>query len=154
MTPASGTFTTVSASIMNVTAALSTLKVTDLNADLLDGTDWRAPGPIGNVTPSSVAATTLSSSGLATLQSARVTGLTPLKLVTTDASNNLVSSALINDPGFINVRWNHAQSVWIAGVANLMQIVANSYGFCGQFNGPGVPALNDEFRTIVGFSLA
>lgn len=37
-----------------------------LDADLLDGTDWRAPGAIGGVTPGSGAFTTLSASGLIT----------------------------------------------------------------------------------------
>jgi hypothetical protein len=72
--------------------------------------------------------------------------------VTTDASNNLVSSALINDPGFTNTRWNHAQSVWIAGAATTLALANSGFGLVAQFNGPGVPALNDEFRTIVGSS--
>jgi hypothetical protein len=303
--------------------------VTDLNADLLDGKDWRSPDPIGNITPNSVAATTLSSSGLAILQSARITNLTPSMLVSTDGSNNLVSTgaitgvvpatpntlvqrdaygnvfcnnslmntlnivtaggttnlsnstpnqilltgnlnqilkfpvpgpagyvvgtefrvnndatagvvtvqengavvigtvpagglgvviltstagngtwqihaiasslttwgtALLSTPsaikttdatqststatgsiqtagglgvvkdvwiggnlnvagtfaggGFTTTRWNHAQSTWIAGVATTLALVNSGYGLVAQFNGPGVPALNDEFRTV------
>jgi hypothetical protein len=38
-------------------------KVVNLNADKLDGTDWRAPGAIGGTTPGSGAFTTLSATG-------------------------------------------------------------------------------------------
>jgi len=38
---------------------VNTTKVTNLNADLLDGTDWRAPGPIGGTTPSTGAFTSI-----------------------------------------------------------------------------------------------
>lgn len=148
VTPAQATFTTMSCSVLAATAALSTLKVTDLNADLLDGTDWTAPGPIGSGTPSSMNATTLTSSGLANLGSARINNLTPLQLVTTDASNNLVSSPLISPAGFTNTRWNHAQSTWLAGAATTLALVNSGYGLVAQFNGPSPPALNDSFRTI------
>jgi len=50
--------------------------------------------------------------------------------------------------GFTNTRWNHAQSTWLAGVANLMTITSSGYGLVAGFNGPGVPTLNDSFRTI------
>jgi hypothetical protein len=91
------------------------------------------------------------------LASAKVNNLTPSSYVGTDASNNLVSLPIPATPGFTNARWNHAQSTWIAGVATtlvritiiLMQALSNSgYGLTAQFNGPGVPALNDSFRTI------
>ena len=47
------------------------------------------------MTSSTVAATTLSSSGLATLQSTKITNLTPNSFVVTDASNNLISSTFV-----------------------------------------------------------
>lgn len=67
-----GVFTTISASgqitssLATGTAPLviaSTTKVANLNVDLLDGTDWSAPGPIGGGTPSTGAFTTLSATG-------------------------------------------------------------------------------------------
>lgn len=103
------------------------------------------PDPIGSGVASSVAATTLSSTGLSTLQSVRVTGLTPNLYVSTDASNNLVSTFLAG--GFTMTRWNHVQSTWIAGVATTLALANSGYGLVAQFNGPGVPALNDSFRT-------
>lgn len=70
-----GVFTTISASgqvtssIVTGTAPLviaSTTKVANLNVDLLDGTDWRAPGAIGSVTPAAGSFTTLSATGTIT----------------------------------------------------------------------------------------
>lgn len=64
----SGAFTTLSATgqitstLATGTAPLvvaSTTKVSNLNADLLDGTDWTAPGPIGATTPSTGKFTTV-----------------------------------------------------------------------------------------------
>jgi hypothetical protein len=50
--------------------------------------------------------------------------------------------------GFTNTTINHVQSTWIAGVATTMTLNNSGYGLVGGFNGPGVPALNDSFRTI------
>jgi hypothetical protein len=50
--------------------------------------------------------------------------------------------------GFTNVRINHTQSTWLAGVATTMTITNSGYGLTGGFNGPGVPALYDSFKTI------
>lgn len=44
-------------------AVTSTTKVTNLNADTLDGTDWRAPGAIGGVTPASITGSQIISTG-------------------------------------------------------------------------------------------
>jgi hypothetical protein len=148
VTPNTVAATTLTCALLNATAAFSTLKVTNLNCDLLDDKDWSAPASIGNVTPASVKSTTLESTGLATLASAKVSNLTPSSYVSTDASNNLISAAIPAAPGFTNTRWNHAQSTWIAGVATTLALVNSGYGLVAQFNGPGVPALNDEFRTI------
>lgn len=41
----------------------STTKVANLNADLLDGTDWAAPGTIGGTTPASATFTSLRATG-------------------------------------------------------------------------------------------
>jgi hypothetical protein len=68
----SGAFTTVSATgVITSTLATgtapftiaSTTKVTNLNADLLDGADWASPAALGSTTPAAVSATTLSASG-------------------------------------------------------------------------------------------
>ncbi len=59
---------------------------------------------------------------------------------------NVAGSTIVQ--GFINTRWLHYQSTWLAGVATSMTIVNSGYGVMGGFNGPGVPALNDSFRTI------
>lgn len=50
--------------------------------------------------------------------------------------------------GFINTRFNHCQSTSLSGVATTMTLVNSGYGLTGGFNGPGVPALNDSFKTI------
>lgn len=157
ITPAGGAFTSLSCTLLNATAALSISKVTNLNADLLDGKDWDAPGTIGGVTPGVVNATsvnctsvssgTVTTSGLATLNSARVTGLAINSYVGTDGSSNLVAISPPSD-GFTNTRWNHAQSTWLAGLATTKALVNSGYGLVMNFNGPSPPALNDSFRTI------
>lgn len=67
-TPNTGAFTTLSATgqitstLTTGTAPLavtSTTKVTNLNADLLDGGDWAAPGAIGSTTPAAITGTTV-----------------------------------------------------------------------------------------------
>lgn len=67
-----GSFTTLTASgqitssLATGTAPLvvaSTTKVVNLNVDLLDGTDWNAPGPIGAGTPGPATFTTLTATG-------------------------------------------------------------------------------------------
>lgn len=72
-TPNSGKFTTLAASgqitstLAPGTAPLvvaSTTKVANLNADLLDGTDWAAPGTIGGTTPGSANFTTVAAAGV------------------------------------------------------------------------------------------
>src|SRR5258708_400236 len=71
-----GSFTTLTASgqitssLVTGTAPLviaSTTKVANLNADLLDGTDWRAPGAIGANTPAPGSFTSLTASSAATI---------------------------------------------------------------------------------------
>lgn len=67
-----GSFTTLTAS-GQITSSLatgtapfviaSTTKVANLNVDLLDGTDWNAPGAIGGITPGPGSFTTLNASG-------------------------------------------------------------------------------------------
>lgn len=73
-----GSFTTLTASgqitssLATGTAPLviaSTTKVANLNVDLLDGTDWRAPGPIGGTTPDAGSFTTVTTTGTATFGS-------------------------------------------------------------------------------------
>jgi hypothetical protein len=48
----------------------STTKVNNLNADLLDGTDWTAPGTIGGVTPGSATFTSITATSTVTLSPA------------------------------------------------------------------------------------
>ena len=83
----SGAFTTVSATgvitstLATGTAPLtiaSTTKVTNLNADLLDGADWASPAALGSTTPAAVSATTLSASGAVTLSGGTANGVTYL----------------------------------------------------------------------------
>ncbi|WP_158010648.1 tail fiber domain-containing protein [Tardibacter chloracetimidivorans] len=71
-TPGTGAFSTLSATgqitstLSTGTAPLavsSTTKVTNLNADLLDGADWASPQNIGTTTPGSGAFTTLTATG-------------------------------------------------------------------------------------------
>ena len=67
-TPNTGAFTTLSvtgqfsSSLSTGTAPFvitSTTKVVNLNADLLDGADFAAPGPIGGTTPAAITGTTI-----------------------------------------------------------------------------------------------
>jgi hypothetical protein len=66
-----------------------------LDADLLDGTDWRAPGAIGGVTPGSAAFTTVAASGQIT--STVTTGTAPLVVASTTAVANLNASLLLGN---------------------------------------------------------
>jgi hypothetical protein len=141
VTPAGGAFTSLSCALLNATAALSTLKVTDLNADLLDGTDWRAPGPIGAVTPGSVAATTLSSTGLATLQSARVTSLAPSSFVMTDGSSNLTTGSASET----NVTYTFFQDAATIDAGNAMFFAISASVWYGMMFYQFPPAINDSF---------
>ena len=50
--------------------------------------------------------------------------------------------------GFINANFGHSRSTWIAGVATNLTITNSGFGLMAGFNGPGVPALNDSFRTV------
>lgn len=88
-TPSTGAFTSLSASsqitstVTTGTAPLviaSTTKVSNLNADLLDGSDWAAPPAIGSGTANSAAFTTISATGDVTFSG---TGATKLQNGTT-----------------------------------------------------------------------
>lgn len=61
---------------------------------------------------------------------------------------NLYVSGSQIQVGFTNTRWNHAQSTWLAGVATNVTISNSGFGLMAVINGPGVPAINDSFRTI------
>jgi hypothetical protein len=71
----------------------SATKVTNLNADLLDGTDWTAPGTIGGTTPGAANFTTISASGVIT--STRATGTAPFTVASTTNVANLNCSSLL-----------------------------------------------------------
>jgi hypothetical protein len=65
----------------------SNTKVANLNADLLDGTDWAAPGTIGGTTPASASFTSVNLSGQ--LTSTVATGTPPLVIASTTKIPNL-----------------------------------------------------------------
>jgi hypothetical protein len=90
-----GSFTTliasgqITSSLATGTAPLviaSTTKVANLNADLLDGTDWRAPGPIGGTTPDAGTFTSVTATGA-------IVGGTTGKVATTLGVGNATPSA-------------------------------------------------------------
>lgn len=103
-TPGSIAATTMSAS-GQITSTLSTgtapfsiastTAVPNLNASLLLGNTWAAPGPIGGTTPGSVAATTVSASGQIT--STVTTGTAPLVVASTTNVANLNASSLLGN---------------------------------------------------------
>ncbi len=95
-TAAAGSFTTVSASsqitstVSTGTAPLvvaSTTKVSNLNADLLDGADWASPAAIGSTAAAAGSFTTLSATGQIT--STVSTGTAPLVVASTTKVSNL-----------------------------------------------------------------
>jgi hypothetical protein len=97
-TAGTGAFTTISATgaitstLATGSAPLviaSTTKVTNLNADLLDGADWAAPASLGSTTPAAGAFTTLAASGAVTLSGGTANGVTYLngsKVLTSGAT--------------------------------------------------------------------
>lgn len=79
---------------------VSSQKVVNLNADLLDGADWGAPPAIGNVAPGTGAFTNLSFSGQ--LTSTVATGTAPLVVNSTTPVANLTVGR-VNNVAFIGV---------------------------------------------------
>lgn len=112
LTSNTGAFTTISAT-GQITSTLaigtaplvitSTTKVTNLNADMLDGGDWAAPGAIGTTTRNSAAFTTVSASGGLT------TGIATALVASSVALNNGAAAAagtLANAPAAGNpTKW-------------------------------------------------
>lgn len=101
-TPAAGAFTTLSATgVITSTVATgtapftvaSTTVVTNLNASLLGGATFAAPGAIGGTTPAAGAFTTLSATGVIT--STVSTGTAPFTVASTTVVSNLNVSALL-----------------------------------------------------------
>lgn len=101
-TPSTGAFTTISATgVITSTLATgtapftvaSTTVVGNLNASLLLGATWAAPGTIGSGTPSTGAFTTISASGVIT--STLATGTAPFTIASTTAVANLNASLLL-----------------------------------------------------------
>ena len=84
---ASGVITSTLATGTAPFTIASTTKVSNLNVDSLEGTDWTAPGAIGGVTPGSGAFTTLSASGVIT--STLATGTAPFTIASTTKVSNL-----------------------------------------------------------------
>jgi hypothetical protein len=100
-TPSSGAFTSLSASSQFVSTqgtglppfvVASTTNIPNLNASLLGGATFAAPGPIGSATPSTGAFTTLSASGQFT--STEITGTAPFVISSTTNVPNLNASSL------------------------------------------------------------
>jgi hypothetical protein len=92
-TPEAGVFTTVSVSgqitstLATGTAPLvvaSSTKVTNLNADKLDGADWASPNAIGNTAPAAITGTTVTATDLvsSTLTLSGGTAIKKVKLFT------------------------------------------------------------------------
>jgi hypothetical protein len=101
-TPSTGAFTTLSVSgVITSTLATGTAPFTvasttvcpNLNAALLNGTTWTAPGAIGGGTPSTGAFTTLSATGVIT--STLATGTAPFTVASTTVVGNLNVSQLL-----------------------------------------------------------
>jgi hypothetical protein len=140
ITPAGGAFTSLTASLLNATAALTTSLVTSLNAALLLGKTWSSPDPIGSITPNTVASTTLTSSGLATLASANVSGLTASQYVATDASKNLIS--MPSPAGGTHTFW-HDQATIVTGNPFQINVLTSIYYNLQVYQNP--PLINDSF---------
>lgn len=103
-TATTGRFTTVQSTVTTGTAPFivaSTTVVANLNAALLNGTTWTAPGAIGGGTPSTAAFTTVSASGVIT--STLATGTAPFTVASTTLVTNLNAQFLSGkthaDPG-------------------------------------------------------
>lgn len=147
ITPAGGAFTSLTASLLNATAALTTSLVTSLNAALLLGKTWSSPDPIGSITPNTVASTTLTSTSLATLQSAKVSNLTASQYVTTDGSMNLTSATY---PGNRQRTFWHDEATVTIGNVIFVGVSATNYYNLVIFQSPSV--INDSF--FQSFTLA
>lgn len=133
-----GVFTTVSASgqitssLVTGTAPLviaSTTKVANLNADLLDGTDWNAPGTIGAGTPSAATFTTMTATTIngtvATAAQPNITSLGTLVTGTAAAAGTGAGTATL--VGRLNSQFTQVGNIG-AGTDDLMtySLPANS----------------------------
>ena len=103
-TTAAGSFTTVAASnaitstVSTGTAPFvvaSTTKVTNLNADLLDGADWAAPAAIGTGTPAAGTFTTLTSASV-NITGGAITGITDLAVADGGTGASTAANARTN----------------------------------------------------------
>ena len=95
----------------------STTKVSNLNADLLDGTDWTAPGTIGGTTPGGATFTTLRATGAfgcngATVKTAAASGGAMATTAATNVSPFGFTTAAQADS--IAVKLNAIQAALIA----------------------------------------
>jgi len=122
---ASGQITSTLASGTAPLAVTSTTKVANLNVDLLDGTDWTAPGAIGGVTPGPASFTTVSASGQIT--STVATGTPPFVVASFTNVPGLNSSLLLGfnwvSPGAIGATTPSTgkfTSVTVAGGAQFL----------------------------------
>jgi hypothetical protein len=139
----------------------STTKVANLNVDLLDGTDWRAPGAIGGITPGSGAFTTLSATGQVT--STLATGTAPLAIISTTPVANLTATPLTYRPDGTQITNAHIVSGTVvldgAGTATVTlaggAIYASATAFqcvAGYFNSGGAPQIIKNSGTSITFN--
>lgn len=159
-----GSFTTLTASgqitssVATGTAPLviaSTTKVSNLNADLLDGTDWRAPGTIGGTTPGDATFGTMTATSivgpLATAAQTNVTSLGTLVTGTVAAAGTGAGTATL--VGRLNSQFTAVGNVG-AGTDDLMtySLPANSLSTNGKgvrMTSWGTAANNANAKTII-----
>lgn len=130
--PSSSAFTTISAT-GQITSTLatgaapmviaSTTKVSNLNADLLDGTDWAAPGTIGGTTPGSATFTTVSTTG--NISIVKATGVPVFSLTATTGTNETYVQFSNNGGNYFDGVENSTGS-WFGGTAYARVINAPS----------------------------
>lgn len=122
-------------------------------------------GPQGNTGATGPQGGTGTSGSAATITVGTTTTLVAGSSATVTNSGNAVNSILnfglvtgntgpqgpagVSPPlGFTNCFFNHVMSTSLSGVASTMTVSNSGFGLMAVLNGPGVPALNDTFRTI------
>jgi hypothetical protein len=104
---ATGTYSgQITSTVTTGTAPLviaSTTKVTNLNADLLDGADWAAPASIGSGTPAAGAFTTLSASGAFTANGGATLGDASGDALTINSSAVSIPNGLTFDGNVLSI---------------------------------------------------
>ena len=112
----------------------STTKVTNLNADKLDGNDWAAPAALGSTTPAGVKATTLSSSAALT--------------VGDDATFAGKVEALRDDAFDLGSSAKQWKDLYINGVAYIDDLRADTLGAALDANSQAITNVNIDSGNI------